>query len=134
MAFDPDYPNGDRNKMWAPLVRFAERYADDPLAPPIVPCEYMYMGAEVGRPVIYLYKHKDTRRYLNLTARGRVAWWVPPPDNGPGEYVFSRRGVYSDLLQLQLYEFGGCWDRGDYCEDCQSLLDRRRAVRYRRAV
>ena len=95
------------------------------------------MGAEVGKPVIYLFKHKDARTYLNLTSRGRIADYIPPFDDEPldrGRYVISRRSVYADLASLALHEFGGCWDRNDYCEGCQELLDRRRTARHLRAV
>ena len=60
-----------------------------------------------GHPLLYLYKHRDTRRYLNVDEAG-VAWrYVPPPadrlgfaeDHGSYERLPSL-GAALDLLHL----------------------------------
>jgi hypothetical protein len=129
MPFDPDYPNGEVKKMFRPLERLSERYIEDPLAPPILTCEWMYMGAEVGKPVIYQYKHKNSRRYLCISARGRIALGT----GATGKPYFTDN-PHRVLAALELHEFGGTWEMEDYCDECRALLQRRRAMRHLRAV
>jgi hypothetical protein len=41
-------------------------------------CEaYMYMGSAAERAIIHLYKHRDSRRYLNLDESGQCYIYVP---------------------------------------------------------
>src|SRR3954452_9100410 len=115
MDFDPEYPAGNYERMWRPLERFARKYVEDADAPPILPCEFMYVGAYVDcSPIVYAYKHKGSRHYLHLTSHGNVAL-----QNRSGNWATSKRSVYSALAHLELHEFGGCWDLDDYCADCR---------------
>ncbi len=56
-----------KRSVWAPLETFARQHQE------INCCDFMYMGMS-GQ--IYLYKHYDTRRYLNLDERGNCYAYV----------------------------------------------------------
>ena len=65
----------DGAAVWAPLESVARisRLSDE--LPSFHAAEFMYMGAvqhERDGPTIHLYKHRDTRRYLNLDDAGRA--------------------------------------------------------------
>jgi hypothetical protein len=73
----------DAPPAWASLERLAELCSAHPALPPLTPDAFMYMGRLVaaGRPAVYMYKHVDSRRYLNLDAGGhafRTAAWDDP--------------------------------------------------------
>ncbi|RZU28889.1 hypothetical protein [Edaphobacter modestus] len=42
---------------------------------------YMYMGSKAERSVIHLYKHRETRKYLNLDESGQFYMYVPTTDD-----------------------------------------------------
>lgn len=63
----------------------------------IKPWDFMYMGVVDGGSGrhVYLFKHGDTRRYLNLDTNGHAYRYVSPPtgaDHLPGTY---------ELLELE---------------------------------
>ena len=63
----------DSPPTWKPLEELAEVVWRHPHLPQFHPAEFMYMAALHGvrrRVTIHLYKHRDTRRYLNLDDRG----------------------------------------------------------------
>jgi hypothetical protein len=54
---------------WTPLQQVATRTTKRRDLPTIHPAEFMYMGhlrSRDGEPDLHLYKHDDTRRYLNI--------------------------------------------------------------------
>lgn len=60
---------------WAPLEAVARLTADGPF--PVDPGDFMWMGATASDGVpVQLYKHSDTRRYLNLDAAGHAYRYV----------------------------------------------------------
>lgn len=65
---------------WVPLERFAELATK--AGQPLHPGDFMHMGS--AGPV-ELYKHCDTRRYLNLSPGG-TAYRYDPTDNGYHPY------------------------------------------------
>ena len=84
----------DSPPVWAPIERFASLCRVDPSLADLAPADFMYMACmrAPGRPPIHLYKHIDSRRYLNLDAAGHAyryvhaerddghAWYAPLPD------------------------------------------------------
>lgn len=61
--------------VWAPLEQLAAVVWQSPALPQFHPGEFMYMAVvHGGRPPvgIHLYKHIDTRRYLNLDDAGHA--------------------------------------------------------------
>src|SRR3954463_14793043 len=88
MDFDPESRAGNYERMWRPLERFARKYVEDADAPPILPCEFMYMGAYVDcSPIVYAYRHKGSRHYLHLTSHGNVAATEPQRQLGDLEAI-----------------------------------------------
>lgn len=59
---------------WAPLERLCRLCCENADLPSLEPSEFMYMGRLLhGRlPPIHLYKHVDTRRYLDLDDAGHA--------------------------------------------------------------
>ncbi len=54
---------------WTPLQQVATRTTKRRDLPTIHPAEFMYMGhlrSREGEPDLHLYRHYDTRRYLNI--------------------------------------------------------------------
>jgi hypothetical protein len=79
---------------WTPLLRFGLAMARAGL-PAINPNDYMLMGRidRKGRPRIWLYKHIDTRRYVNVADDGTPYRYIPPKDwnsRYEGRYVLHR--------------------------------------------
>lgn len=65
----------DSAPTWKPLEELAEMVWRHPHLPQFHPGEFMYMAALHGvrrRVTVHLYKHIDTRRYLNLDDRGHA--------------------------------------------------------------
>lgn len=54
---------------WTPLYDYLMRVCDDKTFVFMMLDDYMYMG-EVGP--VFLYKHSDTREYVNVDASGRL--------------------------------------------------------------
>ena len=69
--------------------------------------DFMIMGRVVRtkRPDITLFKHRYTRRYLNLDATGRPYRYIPPraDADGSGRYVVHR-DLRIALFQLALWD------------------------------
>jgi hypothetical protein len=69
---------------WAPLVAIAQRTAARANVPTIKPDDFMWMCAmeslDGGAP-LHLYKHIDTRRYLNVDTDLRMYAWVDDLDD-----------------------------------------------------
>jgi len=53
--------------------------------PPFDPFDFMYMGrlTAVDVPDVHMYKHRWTRRYLNIDALGHAYRYVPSAHAGP---------------------------------------------------
>jgi hypothetical protein len=133
MPLDPiDAVPLDRSEMWDPLEKLAARVVDDPTVPLLIPCEFEFMAHynEPGLPRIYDYRHCESRRWLQLTATGRIARYVPPADDddGDGHHVLSRRSLRRTIERLELAEFGGKLPPERYCDACWALINRRRAA------
>lgn len=69
--------------------------------------DFMIMGKEVrrGRPDVYLYKHRYTRRYVNLDEAGHAYRYIGPrslDSNYEGRYV-RRRSLRDALDHLELW-------------------------------
>ena len=68
------------DEWWAPLLAVEARMQESPrlLDRCLRVGDFMLMGRERrrGRPLVYLYKHKDTRRYLNVDAQLRAYRFV----------------------------------------------------------
>jgi hypothetical protein len=66
---------------WRPLEGVARLARQSHALPSFHECEFMYMGAvwnTRSRLRIHLYKHRDTRRYLNLDDAGHAYdFWTP---------------------------------------------------------
>lgn len=102
----PEEGQDNDPRWWEPLEQLTERVAADPSLPTIMPCEFMFMGrADLrGRPSIWLYKHVDTRRYLNLGDDCRAYRYVPPEDvmsADQGRYLLHSE-IRRALLHLEL--------------------------------
>jgi hypothetical protein len=75
-------PSADRPIDWKPLERFCELAASRGVTG-FDADDFMWMGwrdSPAGVPV-QLYKHIDTRRYLNLDASGHAYVWRSGDDN-----------------------------------------------------
>ena len=82
---------------WAPLEAVARVARQDPDLPSFHEAEFMYMGAVTSnrkRLRIHLYKHRDTRRYLNLDDAGHAYEYrgaaADAPDDSGGCYRAHR--------------------------------------------
>lgn len=69
--------------------------------------DFMIMGKEVrrGRPDVYLYKHRYTRRYINLDQAGHAYRYIGPKtldSDYTGRYV-RRRSLRDALDHLELW-------------------------------
>lgn len=60
--------------VWAPLETLARVCARRSALPPLCVSKFMYMGRlrANGRDDVHLYKHVDTRRYLNIDRLGHA--------------------------------------------------------------
>src|SRR4051812_42018484 len=86
------------DEWWAPLLAVEARMQESPrlLDRCLRVGDFMLMGRERrrGRPLVYLYKHKDTRRYLNVDAQLHAYQFVMPRSS-------SSDGTYRRLDSLQ---------------------------------
>ena len=116
---------------WRPLEAFAELVADRTDAPLVLPCEFMLMGRidRRGRTGIWEYKHKMSRRYLQIDDTLVVYRYVPPADldSCDGRYVRDRGGWRAALGRLELAQWARPRNPDDYCESCNALFARRAA-------
>jgi hypothetical protein len=87
----PDLPVPD--EWWEPLLAVETRMRESPrlLDRCFAIDDFMLMGRDRrrSRPLVYLYKHRDTRRYLNVDVRLNAYRYVPPrrlTDGGGGSY------------------------------------------------
>lgn len=83
MAFE--YPTDDdpiSDEWWAPLLAVEARMGESSRL--LDRClrveDFMMMGRvrPRGRPLLYLYKHRDTRRYLNVDPHLAAYRYIPP--------------------------------------------------------
>lgn len=83
---------------WGPLEQLARVLAASPMDPVIDPDDFMYVWRVEarGRPAIHLYKHIDTRRYLNLDDAGHAYVYAGPPKR---ERAGGRRACIYRLLR-----------------------------------
>lgn len=67
-----------REPEWGPLEQLAGALSTAPDAPDIDPGDFMYMTKMADRKgnALHLYKHIDTRRYLNLDDAGHAHEFV----------------------------------------------------------
>ncbi len=93
MTFEvPDEGQPISDEWWDPLLAVAARTRESPRL--LDRCfevgDFMVMGRDRrrGRPLVYLYKHRDTRRYLNVDAQLRAYRYVTPRrrDTSQGSY------------------------------------------------
>jgi hypothetical protein len=88
----PDEPD------WGPLVAVARLSRSSDVMPSLDECDFMYMGAvsSVHDALdIHLYKHRETRRYLNLDEAGHAYQYCGPlpgheADLSGGKYRLHR--------------------------------------------
>jgi hypothetical protein len=70
------------DEWWAPLLAVEARMQHSPrlLDRCFRVADFMLMGRERrrGRPLVYLYKHRDTRRSLNVDVQLRAYWYAAP--------------------------------------------------------
>ena len=70
--------------VWQPLEQLAKVVRQSSELPHFHHGEFMYMAAVVNKRLrvrIHLYKHIDTRRYLNLDDGGHAYAYLPKPDD-----------------------------------------------------
>lgn len=85
---------------WRPLERFLRAATRPGSSFGLDPSEFMYMVRVVapGRPDVHLYKHIDTRRYLNLDDAGHAYAFVgSASDTGAAELA----GHYRPLRDIR---------------------------------
>jgi hypothetical protein len=90
---------------------------------------FMHHTDPPGLPRLFHYKHKHSRCYLHLTARGRFARYVPPADlddpDDDGHYVLTRAALRKVITAVEIDEWTD-WTTGDgYCDGCIALMQRR---------
>lgn len=96
---------------WAPLEAVARLARHDPGLPSFHEAEFMYMGAVTNRRKrlrIHLYKHRDTRRYLNLDDAGHAyEFRGPAPDSSDdsGGRYRAHESLIDALKQVDLWLF-----------------------------
>jgi hypothetical protein len=74
---------------WEPLEAVSRLACSDPTLPSFHEAEFMYMGAvtnERKRLRIHLYKHRDTRRYLNIDDAGHTYEYRGPVPGSSGNF------------------------------------------------
>ncbi len=130
-------PNGDIGPEcthWcAPLHMVTKALDGADFARHFNPNDFMVMAAlkRRGKPLLYLYKHSYTRRYLNVDAAGGVWKYCAPKDltsDSRGRYV-RLRDLRTAIMRLELWllprmdprRFGGPeladWGNGDDWDD-----------------
>jgi hypothetical protein len=92
---------------WAPLEGIARLVVGEPAYQFFDVDDFMLMVRLVRppRPAITLYKHRETRRYLNLDDAGHAYRYVAPRDDSKsnGRYV-AHRDLREALDHLRLWE------------------------------
>ena len=92
---------------WRPLERVAQGVAEHPRYRFFALSDFMMMGGvnRAPRPRLTLYKHCDTRRYLNLDDAGLAYRYIPPrgASRGSGRYIVHR-DLEEALDALDLWE------------------------------
>lgn len=84
----------DGEPQWRSLEAVARLARESAELPSFHECEFMYMGAVSAlgdRLRIHLYKHRDTRRYLNLDDAGHAYQYCGSP---PDDLDDSSGGIY----------------------------------------
>lgn len=96
----------DREPVWDPLVDLARDCRADDESPSFHPVEFMYMGCVEGestRLTIHLYKHIDSRRYLNLDESGIAYQYLGGPSQDQGQTIsggfYRRHRSLADALK-----------------------------------
>jgi hypothetical protein len=92
LSFSADWPD------WDALLRVHELCNGDPRFPAFDPHEFMNMGrhSHGTLPTIHLYKHVDTRRYLNVDIHGHAYVYREP--TRLDDDIEERLGVHYDRL------------------------------------
>jgi hypothetical protein len=95
---------------WTPLERIALVACRSPSLPPFHPGEFMYMARLSARRNLrlHLYKHYDTRRYLNLDDNGHAYAYCgssPSADHRSGGRYRQLRSLSEAILRLGLEGF-----------------------------
>ena len=100
--------------VWEPLEQLAATVWQCPELPQFHPHEFMYMAAvHGGRPrvTIHLFKHIDTRRYLNLDDAGHAYAYQPrvgdPDTMDTGGRYRRYRSTHAALEAVDLAAFDG---------------------------
>lgn len=98
---------------WRPIERLSMALRSNPDEPNISPGEFMWMcsvESKRKRLVIHLYKHVDTRCYLNLDDAGRAYEYCPDERDGDiddrsfsGRYRLHR-SLHAALRAVRLWE------------------------------
>lgn len=103
----------DSGPNWSPLECVARLVRQSPELPQFHPAEFMYMAAlhaEHQRVTIHLYKHIDTRWYLNLDDGGHAYAYQYRPNESRSPNFGGRYRRYRNLvdaingLDLQAFE------------------------------
>jgi hypothetical protein len=96
--------------VWTPLHAVAAKTAKRCDVPTIEPAEFMYMGhlrSCDGEPDLHLYKHYDTRRYLNIDDRLRFFAFVIGDDDKAffetDVYYWRLRSLREAVERLELH-------------------------------
>jgi hypothetical protein len=94
----PPRPTGECNEWCAPLHMIERAVAGADFARHFDVCDFMVMAAfrRRGKPLLYLYKHAITRRYLNVDAAGQVWQYIAPKHDRPDD-----RGRYVKLRDIR---------------------------------
>jgi hypothetical protein len=94
---------------WTALEQVATRTTKRRDLPTIHPAEFIYMGhlqSREGEPDLHLYKHYDTRRYLNIDEQLRFFAFLFGEDEKPffesDVYYRRLRGTREAIEQLEL--------------------------------
>ena len=128
------------DEMWLPLEALAQRVVERIDVPLVLPCQFMFMYHEdapgLGR--VHVYRHKHSRLYLNMTAKGRFVRYIPPVDiddpDDDGRYVLTRVRLRTAIRALEIDEWTD-WTIGDgYCNGCVELMERRLSAELGQAV
>jgi hypothetical protein len=96
---------------WAPLAAVSRLARESPELPSFHEAEFMYMGCvrhDRTGVAIHLYKHRDTRRYINLDDAGHAYAYCPTPLDGrePGGMYRRHRSLADalDAVELSLFD------------------------------
>ncbi len=129
-----EHPRPDLlHRRFAPLRIVARQLRSSPVPADAFfdPDDFMLMDwCRADRPgSISLFKHIDTRRYLNLDASGTAYRYVPPADARSGTGAYVRHPDLRDALhQLGLWELP--WLRPELAEHCGGVAWADRAERF----